>query len=198
MVQETGPAPVGQYTQYARRCGKTGAIGANGQAGSLTRPARQLGHALHRAPLLGGLPHQAATLQRRTGGMRRDDVDEAAPNWPPEPALSGMPVRISQWPSRRVAGLLLRLTRPNREAPDSRHCTSWRVARRRQHYRPRSDSPGWSSGRRPSGQRNFRSDSWIGRSLMHAKRRAIRPSSANSQFSLPYERNQLPESSCHS
>src|SRR5216684_3027574 len=26
----------------------------------------------------------------------------------------------------------------------------------------------------------------------------MRPASSNSQFSLPYERNQLPESSCHS
>jgi hypothetical protein len=64
--------------------------------------------------------------------------------------------------------------------------------------RPRSDRPGWSSGRRPSGQRYSRSLSRIGRSLMHAKRRAMSPRSSNSQFSLPYERNQLPESSCHS
>ena len=59
-------------------------------------------------------------------------------------------------------------------------------------YRPSSLSPGWSSGRRPSGQWYLRSASAIGRSLMLASRRRIRPSSSNSQFSLPYERNQLP------
>ncbi len=64
--------------------------------------------------------------------------------------------------------------------------------------RPRSLKPGWSSGRRPSGQRYFRSDSWMGRSLMLAKRRRINPSASNSQFSFPYERYQCPESSCHS
>jgi len=52
-------------------------------------------------------------------------------------------------------------------------------------YRPSSERPGWSSGRRPRGQRNFRCSSVMGRSLMQAKRRAIRPFSANSQFSLP-------------
>ena len=50
---------------------------------------------------------------------------------------------------------------------------------------PSSDSPGWSSGRRPSGHRYFRSGAWIGRSLMLAMRRCIRPFAANSQFSLP-------------
>ena len=33
--------------------------------------------------------------------------------------------------------------------------------------------------------RNFRSDSWMGKSLMQANRRIIKPLSANSQFSLP-------------
>src|ERR1700676_1606892 len=64
--------------------------------------------------------------------------------------------------------------------------------------RPRSLSPGWSSGRRPSGQKYLRSDSLMGRSLMDANLKRIRPSSLNSQFSLPYERYQFPESSCHS
>src|ERR1700719_2785151 len=64
--------------------------------------------------------------------------------------------------------------------------------------RPRSLSPGWSSGRRPSGQKYLRSDSLMGRSLMDANLNRIRPSSLNSQFSLPYERYQFPESSCHS
>lgn len=72
------------------------------------------------------------------------------------------------------------------------------VARGLAAYRPRSDRPGWSSGRRPSGQWNLRSDSWMGMSLMHAKRRRMRPSASNSQFSLPYDRNQFPASSCHS
>ena len=35
-------------------------------------------------------------------------------------------------------------------------------------YRPSSVSPGWSSGRRPSGQWNLRSDSLMGMSLMQA------------------------------
>jgi len=51
--------------------------------------------------------------------------------------------------------------------------------------RPRSLRLAWSSGRRPSVQKNRRSLSAIGISLMHAWRCAIRPSSANSQFSLP-------------
>ena len=52
-------------------------------------------------------------------------------------------------------------------------------------HRPSSLSPEWSSGRRPSGQRNLRSCSAMGRSLMLAKRLCIRPSALNSQFSLP-------------
>ena len=52
-------------------------------------------------------------------------------------------------------------------------------------YRPSSLSAGASSGRRPSGQRNFRLASAIGCSLMLARRRCIKPSSSNSQFSLP-------------
>ncbi len=52
--------------------------------------------------------------------------------------------------------------------------------------RPRSLNPGWSSGRRPNGQWYFRSGSVMGRSLMDASRRRIRPLSSNSQFSLPY------------
>src|SRR5262245_37132771 len=51
--------------------------------------------------------------------------------------------------------------------------------------RPRSLNDGWSSGRRPSGQWYLRSLSLIGRSLMLAMRRRIRPCSSNSQFSLP-------------
>jgi len=58
--------------------------------------------------------------------------------------------------------------------------------------------PGWSSGRRPNVHRNLRSLSTIGRSLMLAWRAAMKPHASNSQFSLPYERNQLPASSCHS
>src|ERR1700730_8153965 len=37
----------------------------------------------------------------------------------------------------------------------------------------------------------------MGRSLMEASLKRISPFSSNSQFSLPYERNQFPESSCH-
>lgn len=48
---------------------------------------------------------------------------------------------------------------------------AWPRIRHRGYYSSRSDRPGWSSGRRPSGQRNFRSASVIGRSLMHANRR---------------------------
>src|SRR4026209_2612099 len=40
-------------------------------------------------------------------------------------------------------------------------------------YSPRSERPGWSSGRRPSGQRYFRARSAIGRSLMLAMRRRM-------------------------
>jgi AraC-like DNA-binding protein len=36
------------------------------------------------------------------------------------------------------------------------------------HHKPRSDRPGWSSGRRPNAQKNLRSASLIGASLMHA------------------------------
>src|SRR6185369_4644634 len=53
-------------------------------------------------------------------------------------------------------------------------------------YRPRSPRPGWSAGRGPgAGQWNLRSATAIGRSLIEAMRRRIRPLSANSQFSLP-------------
>src|SRR5450830_819728 len=65
-------------------------------------------------------------------------------------------------------------------------------------YSPSADNPGWSSGRRPSGQWNRRSLALIGISLMDAWRFVIKPSGPNSQFSLPYERNQFPASSCHS
>jgi len=34
--------------------------------------------------------------------------------------------------------------------------------------------------------------------VMEAKRRCISPAASYSQFSLPYERNQFPLSSCHS
>ena len=70
------------------------------------------------------------------------------------------------------------------------------TVRRRQ--RPSSVRPGWSSGRRPSGQWNLRSSALMGLSLMLAWRSVIRPFSSNSQFSLPWLRNQLPASSCHS
>ena len=43
--------------------------------------------------------------------------------------------------------------------------------------------------RRPEGQRNFRSDSAMGRSLMLAMRVCIRPSPSKAQFSLPKLRN---------
>src|SRR5471032_1264438 len=69
----------------------------------------------------------------------------------------------------------------------------WRLA-----YKSNADNPGWSSGRRPSGQWNRRSPALIGMSLMEAWRFVIKPSGPNSQFSLPYERYQLPASSCHS
>jgi len=52
-------------------------------------------------------------------------------------------------------------------------------------YSPSSLNDGWSAGRGPSGQWYFRSDSLIGRSLMLAMRKRIRPCSSNSQFSLP-------------
>ncbi len=55
----------------------------------------------------------------------------------------------------------------------------------RKHQSPRSLRPGWSSGLRPSGQWKSLSDSLMGLSLMHAKRRCIRPSASNSQFSFP-------------
>ena len=45
--------------------------------------------------------------------------------------------------------------------------------------RPSSERPGWSSGRRPSGQWNLRSASEIGCSLMLASWRSIRPSASN-------------------
>jgi hypothetical protein len=47
-------------------------------------------------------------------------------------------------------------------------------------YRPRSQRPGWSCGRSPSGQRNKRSASAIGRSLMLASHQRIRPSLSGS------------------
>ena len=52
-------------------------------------------------------------------------------------------------------------------------------------YRPSSLRPGCSSGRRPSGQWNRRCSGVIGRSLMLAKRRVMKPCALNSQFSLP-------------
>ena len=57
--------------------------------------------------------------------------------------------------------------------------------------RPSSVRPGWSSGRRPSGQWNLRSSALMGLSLMLACRSVIRPFSSNSQFSLPWLRNQF-------
>ena len=68
-------------------------------------------------------------------------------------------------------------------------------------YNPSALRLAWSSGRRlllSRAQRNFRSVSLMGRSLILANRRAIRPSGVNCQFSLPYDLNQLPASSCHS
>ena len=65
-------------------------------------------------------------------------------------------------------------------------------------YRPSPVRPGWSSGRRPSGQRNLRSASAMRTSLMLASRRCISPCGSNSHCSLPCERYQLPLSSCHS
>ena len=52
-------------------------------------------------------------------------------------------------------------------------------------YSPSSLSDGWSSGLRPSAQRYLLSLSRIGKSLMLARRRRIRPCSSNSQFSFP-------------
>jgi hypothetical protein len=52
-------------------------------------------------------------------------------------------------------------------------------------YSPKSLSPGWSSGRRPIGQRNRRALSAMGASLMLACRCVISPSALNCQFSLP-------------
>src|SRR5712664_1065032 len=51
--------------------------------------------------------------------------------------------------------------------------------------KPRSLSPGWSSGRRPSGQWYSRCESLMGRSLIDACLTTISPCSSNSQFSLP-------------
>lgn len=65
-------------------------------------------------------------------------------------------------------------------------------------YKPNSVNPRWLYGRRPNGHRYLRSSSLIGKSLMEAYRLTIRPRRSNSQFSLPYERNQLPDSSHHS
>ena len=65
-------------------------------------------------------------------------------------------------------------------------------------YRNRSERPAWSSGRGPSGQRNFLSASSMARSLMLANLRSIMPWSLNSQFSLPWLRNHRPAVSCHS
>ena len=53
------------------------------------------------------------------------------------------------------------------------------------HHSPSSLSPACSSGRRPSGQWNSRSAAAMGRSLMLAKRRVMKPAWLNSQFSLP-------------
>jgi hypothetical protein len=52
-------------------------------------------------------------------------------------------------------------------------------------YNPRSESPGWSTGRGPSGHRNFRSSSRIATSLVEASRRRMSPPSSNSHCSLP-------------
>ena len=52
-------------------------------------------------------------------------------------------------------------------------------------YRSSSVNPGCPSGRGPSGQRNSRSVSAIGRSLMLASRRRISPRASNAHCSLP-------------
>jgi len=66
------------------------------------------------------------------------------------------------------------------------------------YQRPSAVRPGCPSGRGPAGQRNSRSVSAIGMSLMLASRRRIRPDSSNSHCSLPWERYQWKLSSCHS
>ncbi len=95
-----------------------------------------------------------------------------------------------------VLGITVSTVSPSSQASQLPHWISRCLQNRG--YSPSSDRPGCSSGRRPSGQWNLRSLSLIGISLMQAKRLAIKPFSSNSQFSLPYERYQLPESSCHS
>ena len=85
------------------------------------------------------------------------------------------------------------LFRPVRQC---RRICVWAGSRDR--YNPKSVSPGWPAGRGPSAQSYRRSLSRIGRSLMLAMRHRIKPRSSNSQFSLPYDRNQFPLSSCHS
>src|SRR4051812_48461920 len=61
-------------------------------------------------------------------------------------------------------------------------------------YKSSSVSPGWSAGLGPLGsQWNRRAFVVIGTSLMLAWRARINPLAANSQFSLPYARNQLPD-----
>jgi hypothetical protein len=49
-------------------------------------------------------------------------------------------------------------------------CVGWQIGGKCSllSYRPRSLNPGCSSGRLPSGQKNLRSDSSMGRSLMLA------------------------------
>src|SRR3984957_16828582 len=56
---------------------------------------------------------------------------------------------------------------------------------RKTHQNPSSLNPGSPSGRRPSGQRYFRSLSSMARSLMLAYLNRIKPFSSNSQFSFP-------------
>ena len=52
-------------------------------------------------------------------------------------------------------------------------------------YNPNSPNPACPSGRGPNSERYFLSASSIGRSLMLARRRCIKPLGLNSQFSLP-------------
>lgn len=61
----------------------------------------------------------------------------------------------------------------------------WSVQLGSTFHSPNSPNPACPSGRGPSSQWYFLSDSRIGRSLMLARRRCIRPLGLNSQFSLP-------------
>ena len=65
--------------------------------------------------------------------------------------LIGRRVSRRRIPAARAGGVLRRTRQPR----ELRHRQS-----------PSSERPGWLSGRRPSGQKNFLSRSWIGRSFM--------------------------------